>query len=170
MAMVARLIGYRRHATEYQLIARFNEIGRTTMESGTEPGGIVAIARELERRAIIHAGDDLEVMRRALRRGSVVVANGEYYAMPPHEDPSQREGHWILVYGLAPSGDFLVHDSEDPAVRTVGARGMKKFLSEHDEGGLQIEIELAAQAAASGQRLSTPTKKGDAPRFTERTY
>jgi len=140
MAMVARMIGYRRGLTDYQLIARFTIIGRTTMETGTEPSGIVAIARDLGRRATIHKGSDLELMRSSLRRGNIVIANGEYYAMPPHEDPSQREGHWILVYGIAPNGDFLVHDSEDPDVRTVTGRSMKRYLVEHDKGGVQVEI------------------------------
>ena len=143
MSMIARVIGYGRRLTDHQLIVRFGEIGGTTLEDGTEVEGIQQIARELGRRSHLVAGSDVERMRESLLRGSVVVANGEYYVMPPHEDPNEREGHFILAYGLAPGGDFLVHDSEDPLVKTVTPQVMERFLREHDRGGFQIEIELA---------------------------
>jgi hypothetical protein len=148
MAMLARWIGYGRELTDFQLIVRFSGIGATTMEEGTETEGIVAIARELGRRAHVYRGCDLEKMRSALARGSAVIANGEYYVMPPHEDPTLREGHWILVYGIAPNGDFLVHDSEDPLVETVTPYTMRRYLREHDKGGVQVEVELARAAVA----------------------
>ena len=151
MAMVARWIGYRQGLTDYQLVVRFSGIGATTMETGTEPEGLVAIAHELGKKARIYAGSDLGRMRSALARGSAVIANGEYYAMPPHEDPTLREGHWILVYGVAPNGDFLVHDSEDPVVRTVTPLAMERYLREHDKGGVQVEVELRSSVVASRQ-------------------
>jgi hypothetical protein len=143
MAMIARVIGYGRGLSDHGLIVRFGEIGGTTLERGTELDGMQRIAEELGRRATIVEGSDVERMRRAIAGGAMVVANGEYYAMPPHEDPSEREGHFVLAYGLAPNGDFLVHDSEDPLVERVTPRGMEQFLREHEQGGFQIDIEVA---------------------------
>jgi hypothetical protein len=138
--MLARGFGVLRELTDYQLIVRFSGIGKTSLETGTEPEGIAAMVRSLGKRPVIHPGADLAFMRRSLARGAPVIANGEYYAMPPHEDPSEREGHWILVYGIAPGGAFLVHDSEDPAVRTVSPAAMERYLREHERGGFQVSV------------------------------
>ena len=153
MAMIARVIGYRRDLTDHQLVVRFGEIGETTLERGTELDGIERIARELGKTSKVVAGSDVARRKLALMRGSMVVANGEYYAMPPHEDPDEREGHFVLAYGLAPNGDFLVHDSEDPAVETVTPAAMARFLREHDKGGFQIEIPLAPPMTAFERAL-----------------
>ncbi len=143
MAMIARVLGYGRALDDHQLVVHLGAIGSTNLEFGTEVAGMVAMASAMGRGCLVRPGDDLAWMRGALRSGGVVVANGEYYVMPPHEDPDTREGHFVLVYGLEHNGDFRVHDPEDPAVRTVKPADMARFLREHDKGGFQLAVEIA---------------------------
>lgn len=138
-AMIARLLGYRRELSEAALVEHFGAIGGTNLDVGTTLEGMGAIASALGCRLTITPGAGLRAMTTALEAGHFVIANGEYYVMPPHEDPSQREGHYVLVYGLTPEG-FSVHDPDDAAVHTVRRRDMERFLAEHAEGGFTLAV------------------------------
>ncbi len=142
MTMIAHHLGLRtgRDAATVLELAR---VGGTTSEDGTSLDGMKKIARHLGLDCDVAQGADLQRVRRTLAEGGYVIANGDYYAMPPHEDPAQYEGHYVLVYGVDARGRFLVHDPYDPAVETVTAPRLGRFLTAHEEGGYVLAIRVA---------------------------
>ena len=146
-AMIARSMGRSAAESDAGLILRFASIGRTTLADGTELEGLEAIAASLGYGAQ-RGGPDVGFVEAALRRGALVIALGEYYAMAPPEDPTQREGHYVLVYGLDASGRFLVRDPADPAVQAVTAAELARFFAEHHEGGNTLAVDVTPRLSS----------------------
>lgn len=146
MTMIANHLGLRtgRDAATVLDLAR---VGGTTSKHGTSLAGMKKIAKHLGLSCEVTPGADLQRVRRTLAEGGYVIANGDYYAMPPHEDPSQYEGHYVLVHGVDARGRFLVHDPYDPAVETVTAPQLGRFLAAHDEGGYVLALGVAERAS-----------------------
>jgi hypothetical protein len=142
MTMVARALGRPGLGTDYEAISQLAAVGGTNDEVGTSLDGMQVMASRLRLRLEHIAGARLSPLDAALDRGRLVIANGEYYAMPPHADPSKREGHYVLVYGRR-GRDYLVHDPYDPKVVTVSPAHMRAFLAEHHEGGHLLVVEPA---------------------------
>lgn len=145
MAMIARHLGLR-GGRDAALVLELARIGGTNSDVGTSLPGMERIATRLGLTCDVAQGVDLARVRRVLAAGGYVVANGDYYAMPPHEDPTQYEGHYVLVYGIDPRGRFLVHDPYDHAVESVTAPELGRFLAAHEEGGYTLAIDIAAPA------------------------
>jgi len=140
MTMIARSLGVGRGRSDAELIAWLGRVGGTTLAEGTSLDGLAAMARAIGLGSERRSGVDLAFLDHHLAAGRFVVANGEYYAMPPHEDASKSEGHFVLVYARA-GNRYLVHDPADPEVRAVSRSEMRRFLREHHEGGHLVAVD-----------------------------
>lgn len=139
-AMIARSLGYGQGMTDAQLINHLGAIGGTTA-AGTSVNGISAMARAMGKQGVVKGpGANTDWMVEQLRAGKQVVANGDYYAMPPHQDEGRTSGHYVTVYGVDGNGNFLVHDPADKNVKSVTAAQMRHFINSNPNGGWQVSI------------------------------
>jgi hypothetical protein len=79
-------------------------------------------------------------MKEQLRAGKLLVANGDYYAMPPHQNEARTSGHYVTVAGLDERGNFIVRDPADQAVHTVTPSQMAYFIASNPNGGWCISV------------------------------
>lgn len=140
VAMIARAFGYRDDLAPAQLINHLGKIGGTS-GNGTNVNGIAAMARAMGKKATTKGpGPQIEWMKEQLRAGKLVVANGDYHAMPPHQNNARTSGHYVCVAGLDSKGNFIVRDPADANVRTITPAQMAHFISSNPNGGWQISI------------------------------
>ena len=138
MAMIARAFGYSAGMSDAQLI---NALGRAggTGGDGTNVNGIIAMAREMGKEGQMRSGGGVDFMIEALRNGKLCVANGDYYAMPPHQNDAKTSGHYVAVVGYE-NGNFIVRDPADQNVRLVSREQMEQFITSNPNGGFQFAI------------------------------
>lgn len=140
MAMVARAFGYGKGMSDAQLINHLGRIGGTTA-AGTGVNGLVSMAREMGKTGTIKGpGPQVEWMKEQLRAGKLVIANGDYYAMPPHQNEGRTSGHYVCVAGLDSHGNFIVRDPADSNVRTITPNQMAHFIRSNPNGGWQVAV------------------------------
>ncbi len=137
MSMFARSRGYGEGMTDAQLINHLGKIGGTS-SNGTGVNGIVAMAQAIGANPQAQYRVSVDWIADQLRNGKQVVANGNYHAMPPHENSSKNSGHFVAVVGMDDKGNFLVNDPADPNVRAVSPEAMNRFLRTHQLGGNAI--------------------------------
>lgn len=139
MAMIARAFGYGKGMTDAQLITRLGRMGGTN-GNGTNVNGIAAMAQGIGKTAQTRGpGAHVDWIADQLRAGKLVVANGDYFAMAPHENPSRSSGHYVAVVGME-GRNFLVHDPADRNVHKVSPEAMAKFIRSNPNGGYQIAV------------------------------
>ncbi len=140
MAMIARAMGYGKGMSDAQLINHLGRIGGTT-GAGTSVNGIVAMARAMGKTGTVKGpGPDVEWIAQQLRAGKLVVANGDYHAMPPHQNEARTSGHYVTVAGLDAQGNFIVRDPADQNVKTVTPAQLRHFIRSNPNGGWAISI------------------------------
>jgi hypothetical protein len=140
VAMIARGLGFGSNLNDAQLVGWLGSVGRTT-SAGTSINGIAAMAQAIGRSAEIRGpGPQVAWIAEQLRQGKSVVANGDYFAMRPHEDPNRTSGHYVLITGIDASGNFQVLDPADPDARIVTAEELAYFISSNTNGGYQIAV------------------------------
>ncbi|MHB8872109.1 MAG: C39 family peptidase [Myxococcaceae bacterium] len=140
MAMIARSLGYGEGLSDAQLINKLGKIGGTT-GAGTSVNGIVAMATAMGRNAQMRGpGPNVEWIAEQLKAGKLVVANGDYHAMPPHQNESRTSGHYVTVAGVDAQGNFIIRDPADANVKTVTAAQLAHFLRSNPNGGYQVAI------------------------------
>ena len=140
MAMIARSFGYGEGLSDAQLINKLGGIGGTT-GAGTSVNGIVAMATAMGKNAQMKGpGANVDWIRSQLEAGKLVVANGDYYAMPPHQNESRTSGHYVTVAGIDDKGNFIIRDPADANVKTVTAEQLAHFLNSNPNGGYQVSI------------------------------
>ncbi len=140
MAMLARAMGYGEGMTDAQLINHLGQKGGTSGD-GTNVNGIVAMAQAMGKQGQIRGpGANVDWIREQLQQGKMVVANGDYYAMPPHQNEARTSGHYVLVHGIDAQGRFLVHDPADQNVKSVSAQELAYFINQNPNGGWQIGV------------------------------
>ncbi len=140
MAMVARSFGYGKGMSDAQLINHLGSIGGTS-GNGTGINGIAAMARAIGKKATTRGpGAQIEWMKEQLREGKLVVANGDYHAMPPHQNEARTSGHYVCVAGLDSHGNFIVRDPADSHVSTITPAQMTHFINSNPNGGWQISV------------------------------
>jgi len=139
MAMIARARGFAPELTDAQLIERFAKVGGTTPE-GTSGNGLIAIGQELGMNARPSAGADLRFIDGELAQGRAVVAQGDYWALPPHADPGQDSGHFILVQGRDPAGNYRVNDPMTDKVAVITADTLRNYIQSAQGGGFSVSF------------------------------
>jgi len=85
-------------------------------------------------------GANVEWIADQLKQGKLVVANGDYHAMPPHQNEGRTSGHYVTVAGMDSKGNFIVRDPADANVKTITPEQMKHFLRSNPNGGYQMAI------------------------------
>lgn len=138
MAMLARAFGYGAGMSDAQLINALGRAGGTTGD-GTNVNGIIAMAREMGKEGQMRQGGGVDFMIQALQEGKLCVANGDYYAMPPHVNDARTSGHYVAVVGYE-NGNFIVRDPADQNVRLVSREQMEQFITSNPNGGFQFAI------------------------------
>jgi hypothetical protein len=140
MAMIARAFGYGQGMSDAKLINHLGSMGGTNGE-GTGINGIVAMAHGIGKGAQVKGpGANTDWIRQQLEAGKLVVANGDYFAMPGHHGKVGTAGHYVAVVGIAGDGNFLVHDPADRGISEVSASGLARFIDGNANGGYQIAV------------------------------
>jgi hypothetical protein len=152
MTMIAKAEGFQPKASEAQLIGQFAQIAQTDV-GGTSGNGLIACAEAMGLQTAAAEGADMAFVDSALNAGKYVIANGDYYAMAPHDEPSLSAGHYVLVHGINGDGLYMVNDPADANVSTVSRDALMGFVLSHPQGGFVISVlsELATQAAQLAQ-------------------
>jgi LysM repeat protein len=140
MAMIARAAGYGKNMTDAQLINHLGAMGGTTAD-GTSVNGIAAMAEGIGKSASVKGPSaNVQWIADQLKAGKMVVANGDYYAMPPHGNEGRTSGHYVSVVGMDNNGNFIVNDPADKNVHTITPAQMAHFINSNPNGGYQISI------------------------------
>jgi hypothetical protein len=140
MAMIARAVGYRPDLTDAALINHLGAIGGTTA-AGTAVANLAPMAEAMGLSTQTRGpGADVGWIQAQLEAGKMVVANGDYYEMAPHRDSNLTGGHYVLVTGMTPEGNFQVQDPADAAVSTVSPAEMERFIASNPNGGYQVAV------------------------------
>ncbi|MCY1015090.1 C39 family peptidase [Pyxidicoccus sp. MSG2] len=140
MAQIARAVGYGKDMTDAQLINHLGKIGGTS-GNGTDVNGIAKMAKAMGKNAVTKGpGANVDWIADQLKQGKLVVANGDYHAMPPHQNEGRTSGHYVTVAGMDDKGNFIVRDPADANVKTVTPEQLKHFLNSNPNGGYQMAI------------------------------
>jgi peptidase C39-like protein len=137
MAMVARAVGYGNNLTDAQLIMdMYNKCG-TQGGNGTPVDGIAQGANAIGLDATTYSSSaGVEKMAEEIRNGKMVVANGDYYALPaPGRWNNADGGHYVVVTGMDGAGNFLVNDPAGGLKLTLTPQQMAQYLRENPNGG-----------------------------------
>lgn len=146
-AMAMRAFGYGEGMTDAQLILEMGGIVSTSKTDGT---GAYNMQQGLDSMDGFHAelagpGANVDWIRQKLESGEQVIANGDYFAMAPHENWGAvgTGGHYVSVVGLDDSGNFLVHDPAynnggEPIVLTGDQ--LATFINSNTNGGFQVSV------------------------------
>jgi hypothetical protein len=120
MAQVARAYGYGHGLTDAQLIMKFARAGGTLQMHGTSINGLHKMAAVMGKPAHSYrgpnAGAAVDWIENQLKKGKLVVANGDFWALPGggrHDQPGTA-GHYVTVSGMDSQGRFIV---DDPGIR-----------------------------------------------------
>lgn len=148
MTMIAKAIDYQPKATEAELIGQFAKTAQTN-ELGTCGNGLIAVAEQMGMQCGAAEGANMGFVDDALAAGKYVIANGDYYALAPHEEPDLSSGHYVLIHGIDADGMYMVNDPADAKVDLVSRDALQGFILSQPVGGFVISAVLAELAAAA---------------------
>lgn len=143
MASIVRAFGGGEGLTDAQLINQLGAAGGTG-EAGTGVDNVGVMARSAGLNAEVRYGTDTDWIADQIDAGKMVVANGDYYSMAPHENAAKKGqgGHYIAVVGKDASGNFLVNDPADQpgGTKTVSPGELARFMNSRQGGGNMISV------------------------------
>lgn len=140
MAMLARSNGYGTDLTDAQLVERFTRIGQTN-QNGTTGNGLIAIGEEIGLKSRAAEGANLPWIDAELQQGRPVVALGDYWALPPHTDPAQSFGHYVLITGRDALGNYRVHDPADEKVTVITRDTLRQYMQAAPQGAFGLSFQ-----------------------------
>jgi hypothetical protein len=120
------------------LIHEMAEVAGTD-EEGTSGNGMVAGLEWLAMEWDATPGADLAWIDGELLAGHVVIACGDFYAIPGREEPGLHSGHYIAV--TAVRDDWSVYEVMDPAGREITELTdveLPTFIASHPGQGFAI--------------------------------
>ncbi|HZN93886.1 MAG TPA: C39 family peptidase [Myxococcales bacterium] len=140
MAMLGRARGYRNDISDAQLVQHLARVGGTT-DQGTSGNGLIAMGQEMGLTGRAAAGADLRFINGELAQGKPVVALGDYYALPPHTDPAQDSGHYLLIHSQDELGNYRVSDPAEEKVLVLSPETLAGFIRANPAGGFALSFQ-----------------------------
>ncbi|HKA86851.1 MAG TPA: hypothetical protein VKE22_04260 [Haliangiales bacterium] len=138
LAGIAKGHGWNGGLTDAALIMVFAEVAGTKPE-GTTGNGMVTALDWLGMHTSANAGADLEWIDNELAAGHDVIALGDYYSLPNHEDPRMVSGHYIAISGV--HSNWSVYQVMDPAgagLHSLPDSQLQAFIQAAPLGGFTI--------------------------------
>jgi hypothetical protein len=144
LAMNARAQGLGGNLVDALLIQQLANAAGTDA-NGSTPAGLVAGAQSMGMVSATAQGlPDFNWVQQYLSSGWSVILRGDYFALPPHQDPSQYSGHYILIAGWsADLGEYLVNDPADLSARWELAADLTAFVQAHQDFSATDTYEIA---------------------------
>jgi hypothetical protein len=110
-----------------------------TNGEGTTGHGMIAALEFLGFSTNANPGCDLDWIDNELAAGHDVIALGDYYSIPGHDDPGLASGHYIAISGVR--DNWTVYEVMDPAgknVRSLTDDELQNFVDSDPQGGFTI--------------------------------
>lgn len=135
LAMVARYFGLGGNQTDAQLITQLAQIGQTDPQSGTSPLGILHMAHALglkcaARGPVLNDHWSCKWIDAYLASGNPVVACGNGAREPGHHG---NFGHYIVIAGKTPDGQYIVRDPMDPNEQHLTPRQLSAYINSNPQ-------------------------------------
>ena len=143
MAMIARAFGFGEGMSDGALV---NSLG-TAAGVGAEGTGyacVMTMASSLGLESQSNAGSDVAWIDEQLAQGNLVAANGNRSVTlenesPPYASGTASGGHWIVVCGKTPDGNYLVKDPSTTCSVLTPAE-LSRFLASNAHGGYAVSV------------------------------
>ncbi len=138
LAGIAKGHGWTDGLQDAEVIMLLADVAGTNGQ-GTTGNGMIAALEWMGMQTAANPGGDLEWIDNELAAGHDVIANGDYYSLPNHEDPALQSGHYIAVTGAR--DNWSVYAVMDPAGRgltSVSDDELQTFIDAHPQGGFTI--------------------------------
>jgi len=145
LAMIAKANGKEpMGTTDASFISNEMKIAGTNAQ-GTTGNGMIAALQDMGMQTAANPGGDLNWINSQLQQGHEVIANGDFYSVPGHTDPSLVAGHYVAVTGV----NNGVYTISDPAAKnatpiTMTADQLQAFIAAHPQGGFTIATWVTA--------------------------
>jgi hypothetical protein len=139
LAMIAKANGKEPlGTTDAQFISNEMKVAGTNAQ-GTTGNGMIAALQNMGMQTAANPGGDLNWINSQLQQGHDVIANGDFYSVPGHTDPTLVAGHYIAVTGVN-QGVYTVSDpaAQNAGTLTMTADQLQAFIAAHPQGGFTI--------------------------------
>lgn len=143
MAMIARAFGLGDGMSDGTLV---NSLGRSAGvgSAGVGYAGMMTMAGSLGLETSSNPGSDVRWIEQQLAQGNLVAANGNRSVTLQNESPpgasgSASGGHWIVVTGMTPDGNFRVQDPSTTC-RVLTPSELSRFLAANSHGGYAVSV------------------------------
>lgn len=142
MAMIAKAFGFHRDDWKDGTLVNFlgNAAGVDDNGAGWPQEQQMAQAAGLTASAPMY-GDDLNWVRSQLAAGKLIAANGDRAVTLDHAsfNDGVTGGHWIVVTGVLPDGNFSVLDPSTDC-KELSPSELQRYFDTRDGGGVAIAV------------------------------
>lgn len=138
LAGIAKGRGWTDGLQDAEVIVMLAEIAGTN-QYGTTGNGMIGALQWMGMQTAANPGGDLNWIDDELAAGHDVIANGDYWSLPDHEDPGLASGHFIAVTGVR--NGWSVYEVMDPAGQSLHSltdEELQTFIDAHPQGGYTI--------------------------------
>ena len=143
MAMIARAFGLGGGMSDGALVDSLG-VSAGVGADGVGYTGVMTMAGSLGLESSWNAGSDVKWIEQQLAQGNLIAANGDRSVTLENESPpgasgSASGGHWIVVTGMTPDGNFLVQDPSTTC-RVLTPSELSRFLAANSNGGYAVSV------------------------------
>lgn len=143
MAMIARAFGFGDGMSDGALVNMLGGFAGVGAD-GVGYTGIMTMAASLGLDTTYNPGADTDWIAAQLEQGNLVAANGDRAVTLQNESPpwasgTATGGHWIVVTGMTPDGNFLVQDPSTTC-RVLTPAELSRFLASNSNGGYAVSV------------------------------